>query len=94
MLVDAGNNDDGSVILDTLSAAGVAHLDYAVGTHGHEDHIGAMDDVLRTVDTDYLLCRRRKAIRKRTGTFLPRRRKPVWNSVLPLRVNLFSREAE
>ena len=55
MLIDAGNNDDGSVILDTLSAAGVAHLDYAVGTHGHEDHIGAMDDVLRTVDTDYLL---------------------------------------
>ena len=55
MLIDAGNNDDGPVILDTLSAAGVSHLTYAVGTHGHEDHIGAMDDVLRAVETDVLL---------------------------------------
>lgn len=55
MLIDAGNNDDGPVILDTLAAAGVSYLNYAVGTHGHEDHIGAMDDVLRAVETDSLL---------------------------------------
>ncbi|WP_291581552.1 ComEC/Rec2 family competence protein [Clostridium sp. UBA6640] len=46
MLIDAGNNDDGKIIKDYLSKRNITKIDYLVGTHPHEDHIGAMDDVI------------------------------------------------
>ena len=55
MLLDAGNNDDGTAIVRYLAAHGVRHLDYAVGTHPHEDHVGGLDTVLNAVPTDRLL---------------------------------------
>ena len=50
MLVDGGNNEDKEVVLDYLDAAGVTRLEYIVGTHPHEDHIGALDDVIETYE--------------------------------------------
>ncbi len=46
MLIDAGNNDDGKIIKDYLGKRNITKIDYLVGTHPHEDHIGAMDDVI------------------------------------------------
>lgn len=46
MLIDAGNNDDAAYIISYLQEQGVERIDYAIGTHGHEDHIGSMDDVI------------------------------------------------
>lgn len=46
MLVDAGNNNDSQLVLDYLKENGVKKLDYAVGTHPHEDHIGGLDKVI------------------------------------------------
>ena len=46
MLIDAGPADAFGRIRKTLSENGIAALDVAVATHPHEDHIGAMDDVL------------------------------------------------
>ncbi|NTV91104.1 MAG: MBL fold metallo-hydrolase, partial [Clostridiales bacterium] len=42
MLVDAGNNDDSAAILGYLDKLGIDRLDYVIGTHPHEDHIGSL----------------------------------------------------
>lgn len=47
MLVDAGKDDSADTIVDYLEARGIARLDYLVGTHPHEDHIGALDTVIQ-----------------------------------------------
>ncbi len=47
MLVDAGKNDSAVAIIDYLEARGIARLDYLVGTHPHEDHIGSLDTVIQ-----------------------------------------------
>lgn len=50
MLIDAGNNADADVIVNYLENQGVGKLDYAIGTHPHEDHIGSLDTVIDTFD--------------------------------------------
>ncbi|MFO7152928.1 MAG: MBL fold metallo-hydrolase [Bacillota bacterium] len=50
MLVDAGNNDDKETVIDYIEDLGVKRIDAVVATHPHEDHIGAMDEVIRHFD--------------------------------------------
>ena len=49
MLIDAGNNEDGKKIVTYLENLGITSLDYVVGTHPHEDHIGGLDDVINNL---------------------------------------------
>lgn len=46
MLIDAGNNDDGDLVVSNLKKLGISKLNYVVGTHPHEDHIGGLDNVI------------------------------------------------
>lgn len=46
MLVDAGEKDKGTVVVNYLKSRGVEKLDYVVATHPHSDHIGGMAEVL------------------------------------------------
>lgn len=46
MLIDAGNNEDGETLVNNLKALGVENIDYLIGTHPHEDHIGGMDNII------------------------------------------------
>ena len=46
MLIDAGENDQGDVVVNYLVSQGVKDLDIVVGTHPHSDHIGGLDTVI------------------------------------------------
>lgn len=54
MLVDAGDADHGSTVVDFLKNQGVERIDYLVATHPHADHIGGMVDVLSSFDVGEL----------------------------------------
>lgn len=55
MLIDGGNAEDSNVMYTYLKKNGITHLDYVIGTHAHEDHIGGIAGALNyaTVDTVY-----------------------------------------
>lgn len=55
MLVDAGNNDDADTIVSYLNEQGVEKLEYVIGTHPHEDHIGSLDTVINTYEIGTLI---------------------------------------
>lgn len=47
MLIDGGNVGDSSRIYSYLDRLGISHLDYIVGTHAHEDHMGGLSGALQ-----------------------------------------------
>lgn len=55
MLIDAGNNEDGEKVVDFIKEKGINKLDYVVGTHPHEDHIGGLDDVINEFEIENIL---------------------------------------
>ena len=50
MLIDAGTNEAGETVVNFLKDKGITKIDYLVGTHPHEDHIGGLDDVIDNFD--------------------------------------------
>ena len=52
MLIDAGNNEDGPKVSEFLKNSGINKIDYAIGTHNHEDHIGGMDDIVKNFEIE------------------------------------------
>lgn len=50
MLIDASTNEMGSRVVKYLNNLGIKKIDYLVGTHPHEDHIGGLDNVIKNFD--------------------------------------------
>lgn len=49
-LIDAGNNQDGEKVVNFIKSKGISKIDYVIGTHPHEDHIGGLDNVINNFE--------------------------------------------
>jgi competence protein ComEC len=56
MLIDGGNVADSSLIYAFLKEHGITHLDYIIGTHAHEDHIGGLAGALNFAEVGAAYC--------------------------------------
>ncbi len=50
MLIDAGDNSEGTAVQSYLESQNVEKLDYAIGTHPDADHIGGLDVIVYKFD--------------------------------------------
>ena len=50
ILIDAGTSQSGSIIYRYLKNLNVNYLDYFIGTHPHEDHLGGAASILSSID--------------------------------------------
>ncbi|NRT89345.1 ComEC/Rec2 family competence protein [Clostridium beijerinckii] len=48
LLIDSGPKSDRKKLFNYLSGLNLNKLDYVIATHPHEDHIGNMDDIIKT----------------------------------------------
>ena len=56
MLIDGGNAEDSNLLYTYLKNNNISHLDYVVGTHAHEDHIGGLAGALNYASVDTAYC--------------------------------------
>jgi competence protein ComEC len=54
MLIDAGNNGDGYNIAKYLQSIGIDHIDYLIGSHSDEDHIGGLEEIINKMNVSNL----------------------------------------
>jgi competence protein ComEC len=55
ILIDSGEYEKRSVVVDTLKSLGVEKLDYCIATHPHTDHMGSMSAVIEAFDVGKVL---------------------------------------
>lgn len=54
-LIDAGNNGDGSLVVNYIKPYIDGDLDLVIATHAHEDHIGGLDNVIEAYQVDEII---------------------------------------
>ena len=55
MLIDAGGNSKGTAIQMYLMKHDIDRLEYVIGTHPDEDHIGGLDVIITKFDCDMIM---------------------------------------
>ncbi len=56
MMIDGGNAEDSNLIYSYLKKNEISHLDYVIGTHAHEDHIGGLSGALNYATAGKVFC--------------------------------------
>ena len=51
MLIDGGNVADSQIMYSYMQKMNISHLEYVIGTHAHEDHIGGIAGALQYVQS-------------------------------------------
>lgn len=46
MLIDCGTKSKGSTVVEYLKSLGISKIDFLIGTHPHDDHMGGMAEVI------------------------------------------------
>jgi len=52
MLIDAGNNEDDEIVINYIKNLNYDTINYVIGTHPHEDHIGGLDTVINVFNIE------------------------------------------
>ncbi|MTI71102.1 MAG: MBL fold metallo-hydrolase [Firmicutes bacterium] len=55
ILIDAGNNGDGDLVVDYLKRLETDDIEVMVATHAHEDHIGGLDTILQAFKVENIV---------------------------------------
>lgn len=69
MLIDAGNNDKGTLVQSYLQKQGISTLDIVICTHGDSDHSGGMDVILYKFDCKTVIMPDTSKVMNDTATF-------------------------
>jgi len=56
MLIDGGNKGDADLVYSYLTNRGIERLEYLVGTHAHEDHMGGLAGAVYAAEIGTALC--------------------------------------
>lgn len=64
MLIDSGTNEQGKNVVSFLKEEGISKIDYLIGTHPHEDHIGGLDDVINNFEIGKIYMPKRETTTK------------------------------
>ena len=70
MLIDGGAKSSSSLLYSFLKSHGISHLDYVIGTHAHEDHIGGIPGALRFATAGKVYCSETEYDTKAFGDFI------------------------
>ena len=54
LLLNVGNKTDGQLIVNCLKQFGIEKIDYLIGTHSDNDHIGGMMDIVNNFEIQNL----------------------------------------
>ena len=61
MLIDAGDKTDGKLIANCLKQLGIEKIDYLIGTHSDDDHIGGMINIVNNFEIQNLYMPQKEA---------------------------------
>lgn len=56
MLIDGGNKGDADLVYSYLTNRGIERLEYLVGSHAHEDHMGGLPGAVYAAEIGTALC--------------------------------------
>lgn len=83
MLIDSGWEDTKGQVTDYLKAQGIKQLDYVAATHGDEDHVGGMEQVLRKFQVETLFVSPKSESNKAYQAMIERAKKRQTTIVIP-----------
>lgn len=90
MLIDGGNAEDSNLLYSYLKNHNISHLDYVIGTHAHEDHIGGLAGALNYASVGTAYCPVKSYDTKAFGNFVSALSKHGVSITVPSKGNSFT----